>query len=92
MFSVLTEKLVIAQGFAFFVAGYETSSGTLTYALYELAKNKKIQDRVHNEIITVLRKNNNELTYDSLQEMSYLEQIVNGKIIEICYLCKKNNK
>lgn len=68
---------MIAQCFVFFVAGFETSSGTLTFALYEVAKNEKIQNKLFNEIDSVFQ--GNELTYERLQSMSYLDQVVSGK-------------
>lgn len=68
---------MIAQCFVFFVAGFETSSGTLTFALYEVAKNGKVQDKLFNEIDSVLQ--GNELNYERLQTMSYLDQVVSGK-------------
>lgn len=69
-----TDNLMIAQCFVFFVAGFETSSGTLTFALYEVAKNEKIQNKLFNEIDSVFQ--GNELTYERLQSMSYLDQVV----------------
>jgi hypothetical protein len=39
----LTMEEAAAQSFAFFVAGFETSSATASYALYELAKHENMQ-------------------------------------------------
>nr|QTC11278.1 cytochrome P450 6PX1 [Phenacoccus solenopsis] len=73
----LTDGLLTAQCFVFFVAGYETSSGTLTFALYELAKNQDIQTKLRQEIDTVLEESNNEFTYEAIQKMTYLDQVIN---------------
>lgn len=59
-----------------FVEGYETSSTTLAFAIYEMARNPDIQERLYEEITEVLAKYNGELTFDALQEMEYLENVM----------------
>ena len=66
-----------AQAFVFFLAGFETSSTTMSFAIYEMARNPEIQLRVQEEIDEVM-KISPTLTYESLAEMVYLEQIING--------------
>jgi len=68
-----------AQCFVFFVAGYETSSTTMTFCLYELSLHQDIQDRVRKEIDVVLQKHEGKLTYEGIQEMEYLDKVVSGK-------------
>ena len=75
----ITMEVIAAQAFAFFLAGFETSSTAITLCLYELALNPEIQERVRNEIDTVLEKQGGNLTYDSIFEMEYLEKVVDGK-------------
>lgn len=77
----LTIEEVAAQAYAFFLAGFETSSTTITFCLYELAMNKKFQDRAREEINSVLEKYNDELTYEALNELAYCKQILNGKLM-----------
>lgn len=74
----LTLEDIAAQVFLFFFAGFETSSTTMTYALYELALHTKMQQRVRNEINEVYAKYDNQFTYDSIQEMVYLEKVIYG--------------
>nr|CAI5817447.1 unnamed protein product [Callosobruchus analis] len=62
------------HAFLFFAAGFETSSITGTMCLYELALQQDIQGKVRENINSVLRKYNGEITYDSLNEMKYLNQ------------------
>lgn len=59
-----------------FVDGYETSSGVLGFALYELAQNPDIQERLYEEITDVLAKYDGKFTFEALQEMQYLENII----------------
>ncbi|XP_050743325.1 uncharacterized protein LOC108030172 [Drosophila biarmipes] len=72
----LTFNEILAQAFIFFVAGFETSSTTMGFALYELARNQDIQDKVRKEIYDVLGKHNHQFTYEGIKEMKYLEQVV----------------
>ncbi|XP_039490798.1 cytochrome P450 6a2-like [Drosophila santomea] len=65
-----------AQVFVFYVAGFETSSATMSYCLYELAQNQGIQDRLRNEIQTVLEEHEGQLTYDAVKAMTYLNQVI----------------
>lgn len=68
-----------AQCFIFFAAGFETSSAAAAFALYELAIHQDIQDKVREEMNTVLRKYNNEITFEGMGEMVYLKQVMDGK-------------
>ncbi|XP_011689994.1 PREDICTED: probable cytochrome P450 6a20 [Wasmannia auropunctata] len=72
----LTMKEATAQSYIFFLAGFETSSTTMTYALYEMAQHQDIQDKVREEIDEVLAKYDN-LTYDAVNEMLYLHKVIN---------------
>lgn len=74
----LTFDEVVAQCFVFFIAGFETSSTTMSFALYELSKHPAIQDKVREEIIQVLKKHNNQVTYDAVKEMKYMGQVIEG--------------
>jgi cytochrome P450 family 6 len=67
-----------AHAFVFLLAGFETSLTTMTFCLYELAMNPDIQERVRNEIDTVLERHGGNVTYESVFETEYLEKIVDG--------------
>lgn len=71
----LTMMEAAAQAYAFYLAGFETSSTTVTFCLYELAKNQHIQDKLREEIQAVIKKHG-ELTYSILNDMSYLHKVI----------------
>jgi cytochrome P450 family 6 len=68
-----------AQAFVFFGAGFETSSTTATFCIYELSLHQDIQERVRKEIDVVLKKHDGKITYEAIQEMEYLDKVVSGK-------------
>ncbi|KYB24705.1 cytochrome P450 6BK2 [Tribolium castaneum] len=74
--NTLTLEEIAAQSFVFFIAGFETSSTTMTFALYELAKNQEIQSQVREEIDAVLKKHDGKITYDSIQDMKFMNQVI----------------
>ncbi|XP_075213867.1 uncharacterized protein LOC142320078 [Lycorma delicatula] len=89
--AVFTDYMIAAQIFVFISAGTEMTSTVLSFVLYELAVNKDVQKRLQEEIDSVL--SNQELTYDALKKMTYMEQILNevlrlrppgGILVRIC--------
>jgi cytochrome P450 family 6 len=74
----LTLNEVLAQAFLFYFAGSDTSSTTISFALSELANNQEIQSRLRSEITEKTKSSNGELTYDNLQDMTYLNHVMNG--------------
>lgn len=73
-------KQIAAQCFVFFLAGYETSSTTMTFCIYELVRNPELQEKVRHEINSVLAKHEGNLTYEAILDMHYMEKVINGKI------------
>ncbi|XP_046837515.1 cytochrome P450 6j1-like [Vespa crabro] len=71
------EESLSANALSFFVDGYETSSATLSFICFELSIHCDIQEKLRKEIKQVLDKHQGEITYDSLKEMTYLDQVIN---------------
>lgn len=69
----------------FFVAGFETVSTALSFALYELALNQDIQQRLAEEIREHHNMHDGKFDYSSIQNMPYLDMVVSGNI-EIDFL------
>ena len=76
---MLTMDVIAAQAFVFYLAGFQTSSATMTFCLYELAMNPDIQERVRNEIDNVLDRHDGNITYEAISEMEYLDKVVSGE-------------
>jgi len=74
----MTDGLITSQAFVFFVAGFETSSMTMSHALYELALNQQIQDMLREEIDQEYIKHGNNLTYERIKKMNYLDKVFKG--------------
>ncbi|XP_058130758.1 probable cytochrome P450 6a13 [Anopheles ziemanni] len=73
----MTQTELAAQVFIFFLAGFETSSTTQSFCLYELAKNPDIQERLREEINSAIDANGGEVTYDTVMNIQYLDQVIN---------------
>lgn len=74
----ITFDELAATAFVFFQAGFESSSSTLAFCLYELALNTEIQDRARKIIREALEKYGG-LTYDMMMDLPYINQIIFGK-------------
>lgn len=76
-FRKFTLEEVAAQAHVFFIAGFETSSTTMSFCLYELARNPELQRKAQQEVDQVMRQNGGKLTYDGINgEMRFLEACV----------------
>lgn len=74
----LTINEMCAQVFIFYLAGFDTSSNTLSWCLYELANNRDIQQCVQSEIDTVLVNHDGQITFESISDMKYLDCCIDG--------------
>lgn len=74
----LTMEEAAAQAFIFFLAGFETTSTTISFALFEMAMNQHIQEKARHEINHILNKSDGCLTYESVMELHYLETVIMG--------------
>ena len=51
----------------------------MTFCLYELALNLEVQDKLREEIKESLEINDNQITYESMLEMKYLQMVIDGE-------------
>ena len=68
----------LAQAFIFWMGAFESSASTMQFALYEMSLNNLIQEKARQEVKSVLKKFNGQLTYESLPYMEYLGRVVDG--------------
>ncbi|GBM39629.1 Cytochrome P450 3A25 [Araneus ventricosus] len=67
---------LVAQCVIFFIGGYEGVSSALAFAAYLLALHPDIQERVHEELVEAVKQSNGELTYETLQSVKYLDNVI----------------
>ncbi|KAJ1530199.1 hypothetical protein ONE63_005126 [Megalurothrips usitatus] len=70
------DDIIQAQALVFFLAGFETISGTLANTMTELAHNPDVQDKARAEVQRVLAKHGGQITYEALHDLTYLEQVI----------------
>ncbi|XP_019886567.2 cytochrome P450 9e2 [Ooceraea biroi] len=70
-------EMLASHALSFFLDGYETSSITLSFVGFQLATHPEVQNRLRDEVLTVLNKYDNEITYEALKEMVYMDQVIN---------------
>lgn len=81
---VVMEKLnmleAAAQVFVFFIAGFETTSTTVTYCLHELAKHPEVQRKLQDEIDEIADTPGG-FNYENVMNMSYLDMVFCGELL-----------
>ncbi|KAK7806238.1 hypothetical protein U0070_008901, partial [Myodes glareolus] len=72
----LSDLEMAAQTVIFIFAGYEATSTSISFIMYELATHPDVQKKLQDEIDRVL-PNKAPVTYDALMGMEYLDMVVN---------------
>lgn len=67
-----------AQAVSFFVAGFEATSTTIAFALYDLSNNPIYEAQAYEEIIRIAGEK--EFTMEMLNEMTFLEKCINESL------------
>ncbi|KAI8123706.1 Cytochrome P450 6a9 [Lucilia cuprina] len=70
----LSLEQMAAQAFVFFLGGFETSSSTLGFVLYELALHQEMQDKLRQEIKESFKENN--IDYETLHQLKFMGHII----------------
>ncbi|KAK7040462.1 cytochrome P450 [Favolaschia claudopus] len=69
----LSDTEVVGQIPAFFLAGHETTSSALSWALYALSEKPTVQNKLREELLTISTDNP---TLDELNSLAYLDCVV----------------
>ncbi|GMS99277.1 hypothetical protein PENTCL1PPCAC_21452, partial [Pristionchus entomophagus] len=70
----LNHDVIVSNAWAFFIAGYETTSTTLAFATYCLARHPEIQSSLHDEVHSTFGKKE-LIDYERMMKMPYLHAI-----------------
>ncbi|XP_013183684.2 cytochrome P450 6B2 [Amyelois transitella] len=73
----ITDMIISANAFIIFLGGFETTSSTLAFMLLELAADPRVQDAMRREVMEVLTRNGGHVSYDQLQELTYMDMVIN---------------
>ncbi|CAG8596132.1 7731_t:CDS:2 [Cetraspora pellucida] len=69
----LTHGELLSSVMTFLMAGHDTSSVVLSWALYLLAKNPDIQDRLRKETLDIFHDRDYHPTFDQIEQMKFLD-------------------
>ncbi|KAI0240414.1 Cytochrome P450 3A24 [Lamellibrachia satsuma] len=71
----LTPYEVLGNAMLFFLAGYDTTSTTLTYLMYNLARHPDCQQKAADEVDRVVG-DQDEVSYEMLSKLTYLDMCI----------------
>ncbi|BFY97910.1 hypothetical protein BsWGS_00950 [Bradybaena similaris] len=72
----MTNEEIVSHALLFLLAGYETTSTTLSYIFFELSQNAQVQQRLRHEVMTVLPRGYHTIHYDDLKKLTYLDYVI----------------
>lgn len=73
----LSIEEMTSQAFFFFFAGFSTSSTSMALAAHLIGTYPEVQSRLREEIDAVLAANPEGLSYEAVNEMKYLDAVIN---------------
>jgi len=79
LFTGLSIDDIAAQALVFFTAGFEFVAILLSFTTLLLALHQDIQQQFKDEIDEVLAEYGSQVTYESVQRMRHLDNVVSGR-------------
>lgn len=68
---------IIAQAFIFFLAGFDTASTLMCFVAHELAINPEIQEKLWEEVDSVTKNGDSDISYETVSKMKYMDTVIN---------------
>ncbi|NP_001306598.1 cytochrome P450 6D16 [Ceratitis capitata] len=66
-------EIIATNLFLFYVAGYETTASIASFTAYELSRFPETLEKAQRDVREAMEKHNNKLTYETIQDMKYLD-------------------
>lgn len=66
---------MVAQAYAFYFGGFETSSSVMSFIVHQIVANPSVQTKLRQEIDNVLDSNGN-VTYETINQLKYLHAVI----------------
>uniref|UniRef100_A0A1L8E4F1 Putative cytochrome n=1 Tax=Nyssomyia neivai TaxID=330878 RepID=A0A1L8E4F1_9DIPT len=77
---MMTIEQCASQVFLFYIAGSESSAGTICFCIHELCHQRNLLDEAQREVDEMLRRHNGQVTYDNIGELPFLDKCINETI------------
>ncbi|KYM82495.1 Cytochrome P450 9e2, partial [Atta colombica] len=67
---------IVAQAYAFYFAGFETSSSVMFFITYQIVANPSVQIKLRQEIDELLDESDGNATYEAVNKLKYLDAVI----------------
>lgn len=71
-----SDEYIASHCFSFLTDGYETSSDLLCFTFFELAWHSEVQDRLRDEIMSIISETNDEYNVEHIEKLKYLDMVI----------------
>ncbi|XP_036149656.1 probable cytochrome P450 6a13 [Monomorium pharaonis] len=76
-------ELIAGNALSFFLDGNESSGSVMSFIGFHLANHPEVQEKLREEVMSVLSRYDGEITYEGLKEMTYMDQVFNETLRHI---------
>ncbi|XP_019875047.2 cytochrome P450 4d2-like [Aethina tumida] len=72
----LTPEQIRSEIDTFMFAGHDTTASSISFTLYEIARHPDIQQKLYEEIVSVIGLDDVEMTTSQLHDLKYMEMVI----------------